>query len=496
MRLLCGRTMPEIRTSDPHSGHGGGAARGSGFRRPPGGAAGAPRGAVSPHTAKLAAYIAAATRRALPPRVAEKSKHHLIDTLAAMVSGSRLPPGEIAISYARTLGGPREAGIAGTRLVVSAQAAALANGMLAHADETDDSHQPSFHHPGCAVVPAALAMAERERVPGAALLRAVALGYDVGARINFALGAMDLHLAGHSTHSIGPLFGAAAAAGAIAGLDAVRAQHLLSYAAQQASGVSCWMRDADHIEKAFDFGGMPASHGYAAAAMVAHGFTGVADVFSGERNFLRAFAPDRRGRHAAIAEQLGRRFEVMNSNIKKWPVGSPIQAALDSTQALMREHQLAAAQVARVAVEVQAHEAAVVHDRDMPDICLQHLVAVMLLDGDVTFASSHDEARMRDPSVFELRRRIELRPSAALTRAGGRQAIVTIVTTDGQRLRHHTPVVKGTWQNPMTRAEVDAKCSDLLGPVLGRRRARALIDAVWTIERMRDVTALRPLLRA
>lgn len=186
----------------------------------------------------------------------------------------------------------------------------------------------------------------------------------------------------------------------------------------------------------------------------------------------------------------------MNSNIKKWPVGSPIQAALDSTQALMREHRLAAAQVARVAVEVQAHEAAVVHDRDMPDICLQHLVAVMLLDGDVTFASSHDEARMRDPSVFALRRRIELRPSAALTRAGGRQAIVTIVTTDGQRLRHHTPVVKGTWQNPMTRAEVDAKCSDLLGPVLGRRRARALIDAVWTIERMRDVTALRPLLRA
>jgi 2-methylcitrate dehydratase PrpD len=454
----------------------------------------APR-AVSPHTAKLAAYIAAATRRALPPAVVEKTKHHLLDTLAAMVSGSRLAPGELAISYARTLGGPREASIAGTRLVVGAQAAALANGMLAHADETDDSHQPSFHHPGCAVVPAALAMAERERATGAALLRAVALGYDVGARVNYALGAMDLHLAGHSTHSIGPLFGAAAAAGALAGLDATRARHLLSYAAQQASGVSCWMRDPEHIEKAFDFGGMPASHGYAAAAMVAHGYTGVADVFSGERNFLSAFAPDGRGRRAALAERLGSRHEILHANIKKWPVGSPIQAALDATQALVRAHGLRATEVARVVVEIQDHEAAVVDDRDLPDICLQHLVAVMLLDGDLSFASSHDVARMRDPAVRALRRRIELRPSAALTRAGGRQAIVTIATTGGRRLRHHTPVVHGTWQNPMTRAEIAAKSSDLLGPVLGRRRARALIDAVWTIERVRDVRALRPLLR-
>ena len=84
--------------------------------------------------------------------------------------------------------------------------------MLGHADETDDSHAPSLCHPGCAIVPAALAMAERERRNGTAILRAVALGYDVGCRINMSLNAYEFREDGHSTHSFGPMFGAAAAA--------------------------------------------------------------------------------------------------------------------------------------------------------------------------------------------------------------------------------------------------------------------------------------------
>ena len=450
---------------------------------------------ISPLTARLSSYIAAARRTALPPAVVEKTKHHLLDTLAAMISGSRLAPGEIAVSYVRSLGGTREACVPGTALVTTAFNAALAGGMLAHADETDDSHQPSFHHPGCSVVPAALAMAEREGRGGRQLLRAIALGYDIGARVNFALGAIRFHLAGHSTHSFGAHFGAAAAASAMAGLDAAQVRHALSYAAQQASGISTWMRDPDHIEKAFDFGGMPSSRGLSAASMVAHGFTGVPDVFAGERNFFVAFSsphvqPDR------LVHELGSTFEIMNSNIKKWSVGSPIQAALDSTEALVNEHGLKGADVKRVVVEIQDHEAAVVDNRDMPDICLQHLVALVLLDGAVNFATSHDTARMNDRQVLALRKRIELKPSPALTAAGGRQAIVTLHLAGGATLRHHTEVVKGTWQNPMSRAEVEAKCIDLVQPILGKRRTRSLIDHIWNIEKIEDVRALRPLLRA
>src|SRR5204863_2276723 len=180
------------------------------------------------------------------------------DTIAAMVSGSRLLPGRKAIAFIRTRGGAKEAGVVTTPIVTSAENAALANGMLAHADETDDSHAPSLTHPGCGIVSAALAMAEREHRGGTALLRAVALGYDVSARLSFSLHAETFRSLGHSTHTMAPTFGAAVAGAALARLNAKRVRYVLSYAAQQASGLSSYTRDHDHIEKAFDFGGLPA----------------------------------------------------------------------------------------------------------------------------------------------------------------------------------------------------------------------------------------------
>src|SRR5262249_40126366 len=143
--------------------------------------------------------------------VVEKTKHHVLDTIAAMVSGSKLLPGRKAISYVRTLGGAKQASVVGSGFLTTAENAALANGMLAHADETDDSHAPSLTHPGCGIVPAALAMAEREARSGMALLRAVALGYDVGCRLTMSLNAYEFREDGHSTHSFGPMFGAAVA---------------------------------------------------------------------------------------------------------------------------------------------------------------------------------------------------------------------------------------------------------------------------------------------
>src|SRR5579863_7125745 len=97
---------------------------------------------------QLAAYIARAPKKRLPAAVAEKTKHHVLDTLAAMVSGSRLRPGKFAISFVKSLGGAEEACVIGDRVVTTAVNAAFANGMLAHADETDDSHAPSQTHPG------------------------------------------------------------------------------------------------------------------------------------------------------------------------------------------------------------------------------------------------------------------------------------------------------------------------------------------------------------
>jgi len=450
--------------------------------------------AISPVMRRLSGYTASALRTPLPVEVLEKTKHHVLDTIAAMLSGSRLLPGRKGISFVKSLGGTKEACVVGSRIVTSAANAALANGMCAHADETDDSHAPSLTHPGCGIVPAALAMAEREGRDGAALLRAVALGYDVGCRLTQALNAYEFREDGHSTHSFGPMFGAAAAAAGLLQLKESQVRHVLSYTAQQASGISCWMRDEEHVEKAFDFGGMPARNGVAAATMVAHGFSGVEDVFSGERSFFVAYGrspdPDR------LVRGLGEDYEILRTNIKRWSVGSPIQAPLDGLFDLMKDNDFKADQVEKLVVRVAHQGANTTDNRNMPDICMQHMCAVMLLDGTVSFKSSHDQKRMRHPRVLEVRKRIALQGDDALTRAmPSRQGIVELTLRDGRTLRHHAAAVRGTAENPMTRAEVDAKSYDLIAPMVGKARARMLCNAIWQLERLSDVRKLRPLLQ-
>ena len=449
--------------------------------------------AISPVMRRLSSYVSQAGKRELPAAVAEKTKHHILDTIAAMVSGSRLLPGRKGISFVKTLGGTKDACVIGSRMLTTASNAALANGMSAHADETDDSHAPSLTHPGCGIVPAALAVAEKQQQTGAALLRAVTLGYDVGCRLTQSLNAYEFREDGHSTHSFGPMFGAAAAAGALFQLKDSQVRHLLSYTAQQASGISCWMRDEEHIEKAFDFGGMPARNGVYAAAMVAHGFSGVEDALSGERSFFVAYG--RAPRPEVMIQGLGEDYEILRTNIKRWSVGSPIQAPLDSLKALLEENAFATEEIEKVLVLVAHQGANTTDNRNMPDICMQHLCAVMLIDGTVTFKSSHDEKRMRHPKVLELRKKILLQGDDALTRAmPSRQGIVEITLRGGRILRHHTSAVRGTAENPMTRAEVDVKSYDLMVPVIGKARARKLCEAVWNLEKLRDVRKLRPLL--
>jgi 2-methylcitrate dehydratase PrpD len=456
---------------------------------------GAAPDAVSPITRALSAYIASALARPLPPEVADKAKCHLLDTLAAMVSGSRLLPGRRAIAYVRAQGGRRQATVVGSRTITTAVNAALAGGMCAHADETDDSHAGGRFHPGCAIVPAALATAELAERDGASLLGALALGYDIGGRFVMALGLGAAYARPHSTHSMGGLFGAAAAAGALLGLDARAVRFQLSYAVQQASGLAYWMRDREHVEKAFDFGGMPARNGVAAATMVAAGFTGVEDPLSGARTFFEAFADA--PRPEALVDGLGSRFQIMAASIKRWPAGAPIQAALDALETLVRTHGIGAGDVGDLTVRLPDDRSHLVDDRDVPTLCAQHLLAVLLQDGALGFAAAHDRVRMRDPAILALRARIRLLPDAALARAlPPRQAIVEITTQDGRRLRAHARAVRGTPDNPMDRREVEGKALDLLAPVLGAERARALAEQVWRIERQGSVRALRPLLQA
>src|SRR5580658_5634954 len=308
----------------------------------------------------LSTYMSEAWNRALPDEVIEKAKHHILDTFAAMISGSELPPGRAAVRFARAYGGEKVAMVVGSNILCGPIEAALANGVMAHADETDDSW-PGGWHPGCNVVPAALATGEQFRISGAHFLRAVALGYDVGARVLISLrpGVFDTH---KSTHSVAGVFGAAAAAGCAAKLNAQQMRRLLDYTAQQSSGIASWDRDTDHIKKGFVFGGMPARSGVTSALLVQSGWNGVDDVLSGDDNFLLANAPH--GDAKALIDQLGERYEIIPTSIKKWTVGSPIQGPLDALEIIFKKHPFEADQVKEVVVRMSP--GSVVDNREMP----------------------------------------------------------------------------------------------------------------------------------
>jgi 2-methylcitrate dehydratase PrpD len=443
----------------------------------------------------LSAYMSAAATRSLPAEVIEHAKHHLLDTLAAMISGSELAPGQAAQRYIAAHGGKGAGTVAASRLTASAADAALANGVMAHSDETDDSHNASRSHPGCSVVPAALAAGEEFGIDGGRLLRAVTLGYDIGPRVVMAMGgAAFSYESSLATHSIAGTFGAAAAACCAASLDARQMRWALDYTAQQSSGIVAWRRDTDHIEKAFVFAGMPARNGVTSALLVQTGWNGVDDIFSGADNFFQAYAP--KAQPGLLVEKLGERYEIAETDIKKWTVGSPIQAPLDAIEAIRTKRPFEADQVARVTVRLAPSVGAVVDNRDMPDICLQHMVAVMLLDKTASFHAAHDKQRMQDPLALRQRAKVNLVRDEELAKLlPVRVAVVEIDLADGSHLSERVSAVRGTPRNPMSRTEVIEKARDLTGPVLGREAAEHLIETVLSIEKVGDIRQLRPLLQ-
>jgi len=451
--------------------------------------------AAAPVMAALSSYMAAAKDRALPPDVVEKAKHHILDTFAAIVSGSELPPGKAALALARAQAGRPVATVVGSSILTGPMDAALVNGVLAHSDETDDSHGPSQSHPGASIVPAALALGEEAGSSGERYLRAVTLGYDIGTRLTMALDAIAFRNdSRRSTHAYAGNFGSAAAAGCIAGLTAQQMRWLLDYASQQAGGYAIWERDTDHIEKGFVFAGMPARNGVTAALLVRSGWNGVDDVFSGDDNFFQVNAP--KGNPSALVDKLGERYEIVNTDIKKWTVGTPIQAPLDAIENIRKKRPFEADDVKAVTVRLAPSVGGVVDNRDIPDICLQHMVAVMLLDKTASFKAAHDKPRMKDAAVLRQRSKVKYVPDAALTRLlPARVAIVEVALGDGTQLSDRVEAVRGTVRNPMPRSEVVDKAKDLMSPVLGGANTGKLIDALLALETVKDIRTLRPLLQ-
>jgi len=287
--------------------------------------------------------------------------------------------------------------------------------------------------------------------------------------------------------------GAVGSAAALARLDEKAMRHALSYAAQQVSGIWSWVRDAEHVEKAFDFSGMGARNGVTAAIMAQMGFSGVRDVLDGEHNALVALSSDPKPEEMVAG--LGSRYFVTETAIKPYSVGYPIQAPLDAFLRLHREHALTADNVERIVVRLPEDGARVVDDRAMPDVNCQHIIALALVDGTLSFEGSHSYERMKDPEVRAVKARVQLIADRTLMdRTAPRSGRVEVTLKDGRSVSQFTRHAPGTRENPLDTESVNAKARLLMAPVLGAAKTDEVIRRVNALEELSDLRELRPFL--
>lgn len=442
---------------------------------------------------ELCRHIAAGGTAALPASVLRSARHHLIDGIAAVVSGRRLSAGKLGARHARLQGaaGPATVVAAGFRAPCSL--AAFANAMAAHAGESDDSHELAMSHPGCSIVPGALAAGEARGRDLLSVLRALVVGYDVSTRVNLAIGPENITpwSGVTSSHAIAGTFGTAAAGATLFGLDADAVRVTLSYASQQTAGLGSVFRDVEHVEKAFVFAGMPARDGLTAAELAAEGFPGVPDTFEGSPGFFDRYPGEEDVEQ--LVDGLGERFEITRTNLKKYSVGSPNQAVLQALETLIADEAIEFDDVEWVQVHIPAYVAHIVSTMKMPDVSARWLVALTLVDGRWTYSATHDPARLLDPRVSELVERTTLVPEEGFGRT--RAATVRITTRSGRVIDRHEPHARGSVHDPMDESEIEAKAADLLQPILGGGPTAACIDLVLRGAELTPISELCELLK-
>jgi 2-methylcitrate dehydratase PrpD len=455
--------------------------------RAPAAASGAP---IPPVTEAVSRFIADSQTAPMPDEILELARRHVLDTLASAVACRDLEPSVLGRKFADFHSGDarrRAATILATRDKAALIDAVFASAMTAHGAEINDFNPSALVQPGPSVVSASLALAEQRKLSGKAVLRAVAVGYELAGRVPKALGNRNLNRIGLANHGIGPTFGTAAAAASLMGLAKPRISDVLTYCSQQASGSWQWTLDVEHVEKSFVFAGMGARAGLQAALFAELGFQGVRanlDQPGGFMNQGMFTGPDSDLNRAYLSERLGERWELPLTGYKRYPSGGPTQPAVQGLLKLLPD--LKAETVQSIRIEMPGRWQTF-RDADMPALNLRYLASIILIDRKLDFVSAQSLQRLRtDAAVKAFMARVDVVHDPAQEAGPGQErtesARVIVIDRDGKRHEAFTPYVGGYPSHPMTKADVESKALDLMSPALGASKAHAVVDQVWAMD--------------
>ncbi|MBI1878994.1 MAG: MmgE/PrpD family protein [Chloroflexi bacterium] len=443
----------------------------------------------------LAEFAAGARYDDLPPHVVGETQRAILDWLGSALAGALEPPARIVQQVIASFGAADEATVFGAGRAAAASAA-LANGVASHILELDDVHKGSTLHAAAPIIPAALAVAEREHADGASFLLAVALGYDAALRVGEAVNPTHYRF-WHPTGTAAT-FGAAVAAGSLLKLNGAQMLDALGSAGTQASGL--WEFNADGAMSKHLHPGKAAFNGVLAADLARRGFSGATRILEGERGFFRATSEQFDA--SRITDGLGQRWKIGENCYKLYSccghTHSAIDAALDFRQQQQWQGDEALAGLAGVQVETYAPGYEIVKEMNpatpyQAKFSLAYCVAAGLLEGWVgleQFTLDRFEANgVRNEKIAALlkRLRVTVAPDVTANYPAEWGTRITFTLSDGRAQTMSAAFPRGNPENPVSTAVLEDKFRALVAPCYSRELAEAAINAVRQLERCGDM---------
>ncbi len=448
-------------------------------------------------TEKLAAFTSTLHYEQLSSRVRSQARNCLLDTVGALLAGSRLSlSGRAGRRFAERLSEKEEAVIAGSRFRRSSMTASLVNGMAAHALELDDGSKHATYHPGASIVPMSLALGEAEGISGGRLVEAIVAGYEVSLRIGTAINPGHYLRGFHPTGTIA-VFGTTAAAAKILDLSPQETVHAFGLAGSLASGINQYEIDgavSKHLHP-----GNAARNGILSAMLARDGMTGPSEILEGSLGFFHCFAenPDL----ALVTKNLGIDWHFLRIYFKPFCSCRYVHYAIEATQKDLEQRPFPPEEIESIVVRTHRNAK---QGSDIPDyrsplharLSIQYGIASILVRGRAGLGEYEEDA-IRDPEVRRISDlvRIQIDEEIQKLYPNPRSMIVEIRDRKGNTASARIDHAKGDPENPMTDADLVAKFRDVTADVIPPERAERIVAEAGTIESREEIASFAELLQ-
>jgi len=448
-------------------------------------------------TMKLAKFVVETSFKELPSNVVAQAKRCVLDLTGVSLLGSTLKHSRILAEFVRDLGGIKVSSIIGYPFKTSPPYAGLVNGAIGHALQMDDGEERSVAHIGTEVIPAALSVAEAEKLGGKDVLTATVLGYEAAIRIGAAVNPSHNDRGFSPNGPIG-VFGAAIAAGKILDLNEEQMADAIGSAAMQASGLEEFVHDGSMSK--FLNTGHATMAGVMSALLAKRGFTGSHTILEGRKGFCRAYSDEYD--LSKVTDGIGEKYFIMDVYFKPYPTCRCCHSATDVVLELVNKHNIRASNVGRVLIKTYSVVERTVNNPNPTNVTaatlsMQYAIAATLVEGQCT-PDEFTEEKLRDERIRKLMRKVEIIVDNELLykfAPEGCGAVVEILCKDGSRYEGKTRFAKGDPENPFTESELVEKYINLATRVISEAKAEEVLKKIKRLEAVSDINDLTSLLQ-